>query len=120
LMNNSISRVGIAILSALFWIIIIFFPQESESEFVIWAAMYYFPFYLFGLLLVSYLLKIDFLIPVNLFFHNKWALVANTIVLFSILIISWTNHFHEISLLIFFTNFASFCFSVFIYYLFKK
>lgn len=95
-------------------------PQESEAIFVLWTAIYFFPFFLIGLLLLKYLLKIDFLFPVFLFFQNKRALIINIVILLSILIISWTHDFYEISILMFFTNFASFCFSVFIYFGFKE
>lgn len=116
----SILKIILGALSAKFWVVLIYLPQEASFLMSLWTAIYFFPLFVVSLAVLVKLLELKMLHSIVLFFRNQKALFGNVALLVLIAIVSYTNYIDDFdTLFAFITNSASFTFSVFVYYLLR-
>jgi hypothetical protein len=109
-------RLIISVISGLFWVILISFPQEGDKKLVLLTGIFFFPFYLLFLILIAFIVSISKLNFIKKLFLDKRLFTLTLVILLTLVVISFYSHFEEIILLSFFTNVFAFLFSNFIYY----
>ncbi|SIT25016.1 hypothetical protein SAMN05421788_106225 [Filimonas lacunae] len=112
-------KILLAVLSAMCWVVLIYWPQEAgRIMFAFWTALYFFPFFFIVLALITVVLRIGCLVLVRSFFHHSIAMLVNVMLLVAVAIFSWRMPVpvEEITLFAFCVNALSFTFSIFTYY----